>query len=419
LERFVTPLKMTLEVRMSKHKPTDHRLGDYTVPWAFKPGKTEVREPAVPFRIRDDEFKVGQVPKGDGPKPVLPKVAAWPVAPPLTLDDPMSTVWSTIPVDDYPPATFYTDGWAFVCLSVWSLDVPAIERRLRDLALTRSQGAAVVLHAPRKVVRHFGAVHLETGTLVGTQPVLDQLCQEVRLVFPGVDYTHRKHTLARVIPAPVVMEWLAAAAKARCRIGVEGVKGLPVEDCTGTLEPAVVARKLTWGEGQARLVEGEEESPVRVFGEQYRLEKLTADATLAGPVWERTKPSGVVDAALMEDLTTAVWALALWEAATWAAAHELGSTQATITPWVRLDLEGPAAPQQLDLQAEVVRVTMEASGRHQEQVVEVPYTPPIPLEDLVALAEAAARQVQPEPAQSPEPTPEPAPKGKRGRKAVP
>jgi hypothetical protein len=402
---------------MSKHKPTDHRLGDYPVPWAFKPGKTEVREPAVRFRIRDDEFKVGQVPKGDGPKPVIPTVAAWPVAPPLTLDNPAVAVWSTLPVDDYPPATFYTDGWAFVCLSVWSLDVPAIERRLRDLTLTRSQGTAVVLHAPRKVVRHFGAIHLETGTLVGTQPVLDQLCQEIRLVFPGVDYTHRKHTLARVIPVPAVMEWLAVAAKARCRIGVEGVKGLPAGDRSGTLEPAVVTKKLTWGEGLAQLLEGEDVSPVRVAGEQYRLEKLMADATLAGPVWERTKPSGVVDIDLMEDLTTAVWALALWEAATWAAAHELGSTQATIVPWVRLDLEGPAAPQQLDLQAEVVRVAreqQEASERYQEEV-EAFHAPPV---DLEALAEAVAH-MEPEPVQTPEPTPEPAPKGKRGRKAVP
>lgn len=335
------------------------RLNDYPIPTAFRPGKTVIMDPLVPFRVREGALELGKpFPQEEG-RPVLVNpysMGAWDLPPAhMTVGtDPVSQ-WSAIPLGDEAHGVVYFEGWAFACLSVWTLDSKAIRRRAGDLHAI-GFGADIGLaqltiecarYAPRKVARHFVAIHLATGTVVGDGPAVDAALIELRnRNSPSAEWVNRVAMLWRAVAREDAAATLAVMVRAGDVMLVS-----PAPGALETFEPdggAPAREKATLdmsevGDLAVSSADGSERGFAKVS--TMVIDLGWADATVDRAMslsWEPADTKKMdPDHAIFTQLKAALLAHCALEALVWATLRLRGGTDSTLTRWVQVEVVSP------------------------------------------------------------------------------
>lgn len=335
------------------------RLNDYPIPSAFKPGKTVIMDPVTPFRVREGELELGRpFPQEEGrPALVNPySMGAWDL-PPAHMSvgtDPVSQ-WSAIPLGDEAHGVVYFEGWAFACLSVWSLDSKAIRRRAGDLhaiGLGADIGLAQLTiecarYAPRKVARHFVAIHLATGTVVGDGPAVDAALIELRnRNNPSAEWVNRVAMLWRAVAREDAAAALAAMVRAEDAMLVSPAPGaLESFEADGgkPFRKAATLDMSEVGDLAVSSADGSERGFAKLSTVVTHLGWANATVDRAMSLsWEPADTKRMdPDHALLAQLKAALLACCALEALVWATLRLRGGTDSTLTRWVEVDVVTP------------------------------------------------------------------------------
>ena len=365
------------------------RLSDYPYPQAFKPGKTFIMSPVTPFRVPEGELDLGRpFPQEDG-RPVLVNpysMGAWDLPPDLAFKADPKSQWSKLPMGDEAYGVVYLEGWAFACLSVWSMDHKSIARRAGDLeaiGLAAEIGKAQLLkdcawYAPRKVVRHFVAMHLKTGTVVGDDPAVCALLMEVRnRNHPRAEWVSRVGHLWQAVGREDAADTLAALVRSG-----DGLAVSPADGVLETFESAVgrPSRDKTTldvsptGDLTVSSEDGTETELAKVSAVVTGLGWAFASVDRAMVLdWEPADTKKMApDLALLAQLKAALLAHCALEALIWATLDLRGGTDSTLTRWVEVQVvdaedgvvEGAAAPVQTTIMGSLaaLRATLGTSS---------------------------------------------------------
>lgn len=362
------------------------RLNDYPIPPAFKPGKTVIMDPVTPFRLREGELEFGKPFSEEEGRPVLVNpysMGVWDLPPAhMTVGtDPVSQ-WSAIPLGDEAHGVVYFEGWAFACLSVWTLDSKAIRRRAGDLHMI-GLGADIGLaqltiecarYAPRKVARHFVAIHLATGTVVGDGPAVDAVLIELRnRNNRGAEWVNRVAMLWRAVAREDAGATLAAMVRARDVMLVSPAPGaLESFEADGG---APAREKATLDMSEVGDITVSSNDGERGFAKVSTMvtDLGWADATVDRGMslsWEPADTKRMdPDHALLAQLKAALLAHCALEALVWVTLRLKGGTDSTLTRWVEVQLataEGEevqgAAPVQTTIMASLAALKAAPEG---------------------------------------------------------
>lgn len=316
-------------------------------------------DPVTPFRLREGELELSKpFPEEEG-RPVLVNpysMGEWDLPPAhMALGAEPVSQWSAIPLGDEAFGVVYFEGWAFACLSVWTIDSKAIRRRAGDLhaiGLGAEIGFAQLLldcarYAPRKVARHFVAIHLATGTVVGDGPAVDAALIELRnRNNPNAEWVNRVGMLWRAVAREDAAATLAAMVRAGDVMLVSPAPGaLEVFEADGGA-PARERATLDMsevGDITVSSVDGSERGFAKVSTMVTDLG--WADATVDRALslsWEPADTKRMdPDHALLAQLKAALLAHCALEALVWATLRLRGGTDSTITRWVQVDVVTP------------------------------------------------------------------------------